>query len=66
MSVDGQADALAALARLHARGIVTLEEAQAAARLLAGDAAFVFPPPPGEASATPQGTPPGPEAEQGL
>lgn len=37
-------DALAALERLHTKGVVTLEEAQAAARLITGDPDAPFPP----------------------
>lgn len=38
-------DALEALERLYRRHVVTLEQAQAAARLITGDPAAVFPPP---------------------
>ena len=38
-------DGLAALERLYAKKVVTLEEAQAAAKLLTGDPNAVFPPP---------------------
>lgn len=38
-------DATAALDRLYRKNVVTLEEAQSAARLLTGDPNVVFPPP---------------------
>jgi len=38
-------EAMAALERLYAKKVVTLEEAQAAAKLLTGDPSTVFPPP---------------------
>lgn len=55
-------EALSALERLYRRKAVSLEEAQAAARLLTEDPSFVFPPPApekpaGEASAASPKTP---------
>lgn len=38
-------EAMAALERLYAKQVVTLEEAQAAAKLITGDANAVFPAP---------------------
>lgn len=43
---DSTQEALAALERLFHKNVITLEEGQAAARLLSGDDAYVFPPPP--------------------
>lgn len=40
------AEALAALQRLHRHGILTLEEAREAARLISGDDAYELPPAP--------------------
>lgn len=53
MTVQGQDqhDAMASLERLYAKKVVTLEEAQAAARLLTGDPNAAFPPPPPAAPA---------------
>lgn len=39
------AEAIAALQRLHRHGVLTLEEAREAARLISGDDALEFPPP---------------------
>lgn len=39
-------EALAALERLLQRNVVTLEQAKTAARLITGDPAVAFPPPP--------------------
>lgn len=43
---DSAQEALAALERLFHKNVITLEEGQAAARLITGDEGFVFPPPP--------------------
>lgn len=51
-------DALSALERLYQRKVVTLEEAQAAARFITGDEGAVFPPP---ASPPPPEVPPAPD-----
>lgn len=48
-------EALGALERLYRRNVITLEEGQAAARLLTGDESVTFPPP----SPAPRATPPG-------
>lgn len=40
-----ESDALAALERLYQRQLVTLEQAQSAARIISGDPQAVFPPP---------------------
>lgn len=45
MSQPAAQDAIAALERLYAKKVITLEEGQAAARLLTGDPAYAFPPP---------------------
>ena len=39
-------EAIGALERLYAKNVITLEEGQAAARLIMKDDAYVFPPPP--------------------
>lgn len=41
---DGTSDAIGALERLFEKQVITQEEGQAAARLITGDASFVFPP----------------------
>lgn len=50
---DPTQEALAALERLFHKNVITLEEGQAAARLITGDEAFVFPPPPRQPAAPP-------------
>ena len=52
-------DAIGALERLYAKNVITLEEGQAAARLIMKDDAYVFPPPPRPAPA-PEPAPEGP------
>lgn len=52
-------EALAALQRLHQHGVLSLEEAREAARLITGDEAYEFPPPPRR----PEGERPEPKAE---
>lgn len=41
---DASHEAVAALERLYAKQVITLEEGQAAARFITGDAGFAFPP----------------------
>lgn len=52
-------DALAALRRLQQHGVVTLDEAQQAARFITGDETFEFPPPAPEAAHAEEGPPGG-------
>lgn len=74
----GAQEALSALERLHAKHVITLDEGQAAARLLSGDEGYVFPKPRAapepapaaapEAAASPATPPaePAPEAPSGT
>lgn len=58
-------DALSALERLYRRKVVSLDEAQAAARFITGDENAVFPPPapPPPPPSAPAPAPPPPPAE---
>lgn len=56
------AEALAALQRLHRHGVLAVEEARQAARLITGDPAYEFPPP---AAATPAPAVPASSSDNG-
>jgi hypothetical protein len=63
MSSPGSHEAVAALERLLEKQVISLEEGQAAARLIMGDPAFAFPPAPAapQASPAPTGEAAGPQ-----